>query len=65
MNIIAAKLQFIEPLGFFDMVALTQSAKMLATDSGGLQKESFYAGVACVVLRDETEWSELIDYKSE
>ncbi len=49
-----------EPLGYRDMTALVVGAKLVATDSGGLQKEAFFHGVPCVTLRDETEWVELI-----
>ena len=49
-----------EPLGYFDMSELVIGAKLVATDSGGLQKEAFFHGVPCVTLRDETEWVELV-----
>jgi len=49
------------PLGYLEMQALEMESKLIVTDSGGVQKEAFYAGVPCVVLRAETEWPELID----
>jgi len=55
------KVKTLAPLGYLDMVALESRAAVIATDSGGVQKEAFFYKVPCVTLRDETEWIELIE----
>lgn len=53
-------IQLIEPLGFLDMMRLEMDAAVIATDSGGLQKEAFFHRIPCVTLRDQTEWVESV-----
>ncbi len=51
----------IPPAGFLDIIALEKNSKMIITDSGGLQKESFFFKKPCVILRDQTEWIEIVE----
>ena len=60
-NNIKSNITFIEPLGYISMLSLLNECGMVITDSGGLQKESFFAKKKCLVVREQTEWIELID----
>jgi UDP-N-acetylglucosamine 2-epimerase len=50
-----------EPVSYMEMIALESEARFLLTDSGGVQKEAYFFGVPCVVAREETEWTELVE----
>lgn len=58
---VLGKATLVEPLSYVDMVRLEQSARVILTDSGGVQKEAFFYQVPCVTMRDETEWTETVD----
>lgn len=53
--------QIIPPAGFLDIIALEKNARMIITDSGGLQKEAFFFEKPCVILREQTEWVEIVE----
>lgn len=58
---LGAAVRLIPPVGYLDLTALLRGARALLTDSGGLQKEAYVAGVPCVTLRRATEWTETVD----
>ena len=54
----------IKPIGYFDVLKTLAESCLVITDSGGLQKESFWMGTPCVTLREKTEWVETVNAKS-
>jgi UDP-N-acetylglucosamine 2-epimerase len=58
---IAPGTRLLEPLGYLDFAALASQAAVIATDSGGLQKEAYWFGVPCVTMRPSTEWVDTVE----
>jgi UDP-GlcNAc3NAcA epimerase len=56
-----SNLKIIPPVSFFDIIQLEQNAKMIVTDSGGVQKEAYFFQKPCIILRPQTEWVEILD----
>ena len=55
------KFKIIPPAGFLDIISLEKNARIIVTDSGGLQKEAFFFKKPCVILRPQTEWVEIVN----
>jgi UDP-GlcNAc3NAcA epimerase len=53
--------KIIPPAGFLDIISLEKNARIIITDSGGLQKEAFFFQKPCVILREQTEWIEIVE----
>jgi UDP-N-acetylglucosamine 2-epimerase len=58
---LAPNVEVLSPLGYLDMAALVSQARVLVTDSGGLQKEAYWYGVPCVTARPSTEWVDTVE----
>ena len=53
--------KIIPPTGFLDIISLQKNARLIITDSGGLQKEAFFFQKPCIILREQTEWIEIVE----
>ena len=54
-------IEFMPPVSFMDMIRLEKNARMIITDSGGVQKEAYYFNKPCIIARPETEWVEIVE----
>jgi UDP-GlcNAc3NAcA epimerase len=59
--VLASNVKAIEPVGYLDMLMLQKHARLIVTDSGGMQKEACFLGTPCVTIRTETEWTETVE----
>lgn len=57
-------IELVPPASFFEIIALEKQAKLIMTDSGGVQKEAYYFKKPCVILRPETEWIEIVEQQA-
>lgn len=58
---VSPNVRLIEPLSYFDALVLQKNARLVLTDSGGMQKEAYCLGTPCVTMRDQTEWVETVE----
>jgi len=58
---LAPNVEVVDPLGYLELAALASQARVILTDSGGLQKEAYWYGVPCVTMRPSTEWVDTVE----
>jgi len=61
MGISTRNIRLLDPVGYFDMLSLLGHCRAVVTDSGGVQKEAYFFGKPCITMRDQTEWTELVE----
>lgn len=58
---VTENVRLVDPVGYLEMLMLEENAEAIVTDSGGVQKEAYFAGRPCITLRDRTEWTETVE----
>jgi UDP-GlcNAc3NAcA epimerase len=62
--VLSSNIKILEPMSYIDFISYMKHSELVISDSGGIQKEAYFLHKNCIVLREETEWSELIERKN-